>query len=124
MDKNFWFYVILGVLFIVTNIIVLVRNRAAAGEAIDLPSLVEAAVYAAEQIIPGETGAQKYAFVLAQLQTITKIDDTQLDFVKILIEGAVKKLHLAQAAAQPVTVGVTAEGQRIADAKAAKALGF
>jgi hypothetical protein len=101
VDRNFWFYALLGLLFVGTNVITYVLSTRKDGDNIDLQKLVESAVFAAEQIIPGETGAAKYAFVMHQLQAITKIDDTQLQFVKILIEGAVKKLHLAEGATKP-----------------------
>lgn len=122
MDNNFWFYVILGAVFVSSNVITYVLSVRNSGDEVDLQELVESAVYAAEQIIPGKSGAEKFAFVLNELQTITNIDDSQMAFVKILIEGAVKKLHLAEST-QPLTTNVTAEGQKIADRMAAKDLG-
>lgn len=98
MDKNFWFYIILGVVFVGSNVVTYMLAAQKGGKSIDLQGLVESAVFAAEQIIPGKSGADKFAFVMNQLQAITKIDDSQMAFVRILIEGAVKKLHLAQAA--------------------------
>lgn len=121
MDKNFWFYVIFGVVFVATN--VAIAYRATGGKDIDLKQLAESAVYAAEQILPGKTGAEKYAFVLSQLQTITKIDEDQMSFVKILIEGAVKKFKLEAAQVVTLTAGITSEGQATADRMASDTLG-
>lgn len=69
-----------------------------------IEQMAKTLVYAAAQQLPGESGAAKLDWVLAQAAQLGGLNKKQLAYFRLLVEEKVKELKLAEQAAQPVLI--------------------
>lgn len=74
-----------------------------------IEAMAKTLVYAAAQQLPGESGAAKLDWVLAQAAQLGGLNKKQLAYFRLLVEEKVKELKLAEQAAQPVLIDATAQ---------------
>lgn len=81
-----------------------------------IEAMAKTLVYAAAQQLPGESGAAKLDWVLAQAAQLSGLNKKQLAYFRLLVEEKVKELKLAEQAAAPVIINGDAPVPELASA--------